>query len=238
MTAPAPRRARSPPSCARPRRASRARTRAGSALDAHGLALAGRRLCARRGLAGPEPGRGDAPRAGRLARPWRGLCARPRARRRALRPATAAGLATAPPARPGLYRALALAGAGYLAWLGVGALRARGATADVSAPAARGLGGAARDGFTMALLNPKIAVFFLALFSQFVTPGAGAADTAILWATATVIDGAWYSLVAVGLTGSAALGWLRARGALIDRATGLMLLALAAWTVLEVLARG
>lgn len=149
---------------------------------------------------------------------------------------TAAGLAAVLAAHPGLYRAVALAGAAYLAWLGLGALRAGGA-GDAGAQATRaGLGGAMRDGFVMALLNPKIAVFFLALFSQFVHPDSGALDTAILWATATVIDGAWYSFVAVGLTGPAALRGLRARAGLLNRATGVLLLVLAAWTLTQVAA--
>lgn len=152
---------------------------------------------------------------------------------------TAAGLAAVLVARPGLYRALALAGACYLAWLGVGALRRRGgAPATAAGATPGGIAAAARDGFAMALLNPKIAAFFLALFSQFVTPGTGATDAAILWATATVIDGAWYALVAVALTGSGAVARLRARGVLIDRASGVLLLGLAAWTAAQAVAVG
>jgi len=144
---------------------------------------------------------------------------------------TVLGLAALMAAAPGLYRALAIAGALYLLWLGVGALRSAGSSATEDAGATRAdFAGAARDGFAMALLNPKIAVFFLALFSQFVEPGAGWADTAVLWATATVIDGAWYCLVAVGLTGARAERLRRRRG-WIERVTGVVLVALGAWAL-------
>ncbi|MDZ7809027.1 MAG: hypothetical protein U5L11_01365 [Arhodomonas sp.] len=54
------------------------------------------------------------------------------------------------------------------------ALRARGGTlAGAGRQAVGGVGAAARDGFLIAFLNPKIAVFFVALFSQFVRPGWG-----------------------------------------------------------------
>lgn len=64
-------------------------------------------------------------------------------------------------------------GAGYLVWLGIGALRAagRGPVAEVAAPAPTHhvLLRAAVTG----LLNPKVALFFLAFLPQFVTPARG-----------------------------------------------------------------
>ena len=144
---------------------------------------------------------------------------------------TAAGLAAVLVAHPGLYRLLAVAGALYLAWLAWGILRQPGAHTPSAGPGGAGIGAAMRDGFLMALLNPKIAVFFLALFSQFVSPDSDAFDMAVLWATATAIDGAWYSLVAVGLTGSRWLDGLRSHGAVVERVTGVLLLGLAAWTL-------
>jgi threonine/homoserine/homoserine lactone efflux protein len=150
--------------------------------------------------------------------------------------ATAAGLAAVLVAQPALYRVLAAAGALYLAWLGLGALRATGAAFEAMEPATGGLTGAARDGFAMALLNPKIAVFFLALFSQFVTPDAGAREMALLTLIAFGIDGAWYMAVAIGLTGERVLGRLRGQAWRIERATGIVLLGLAAWTLFRLAA--
>lgn len=150
---------------------------------------------------------------------------------------TVAGLAAVMLARPALYRALALAGALYLLWLGMEALRARGAVARATpGVTATGLGAAARDGLVIALLNPKIAAFFLALFSQFVTPGAGVRDGAILWLTAMAIDGAWYTLVALVLSRPGRIERLRRRRAWIERLTGIVLLAVGGWTLAHALA--
>jgi len=85
---------------------------------------------------------------------------------------------------------------------------------------------AARDGFAVAFLNPKLAVFMLALFSQFVDADAGLTTGAILVATATLIDGSWYSLVTLLLSQPRFLSGLQRRALLIDRIFGALLAAL------------
>lgn len=75
---------------------------------------------------------------------------------------------------PGLYMALKLAGAGYLAWLAWKTLRPGGVSAfapqDLPVDTTRRL-------FTMGLvtnlLNPKIAIMYMALIPQFVVPEHG-----------------------------------------------------------------
>jgi threonine/homoserine/homoserine lactone efflux protein len=73
---------------------------------------------------------------------------------------------------PGLFRAIQLAGAAYLLWLGFGAVRAAlrpgpaGAAAQPVPPRA-----ALRQGIITNLLNPKVGLFFLAFLPQFVDPG-------------------------------------------------------------------
>lgn len=68
---------------------------------------------------------------------------------------------------PGAFAIVKLAGAGYLAWLGVQALRASDATAG-QGPKSAGDAALVRDGFVVALLNPKTAMFFAAFLPQFV----------------------------------------------------------------------
>lgn len=65
-------------------------------------------------------------------------------------------------------------GAAYLIWLGVNALR-QGGGSFVSEPAALGQRALPifRQGVVVALLNPKVAVFFLAFLPQFVVAGSG-----------------------------------------------------------------
>jgi threonine/homoserine/homoserine lactone efflux protein len=128
---------------------------------------------------------------------------------------------------PAFFQVLTWAGAAYLAWLGIKALRAgRGGALDATA-----LTGsrhrAAREGVLVALGNPKLILFFIALLSQFVTPDTGLVAKALIVLTTMVIDGGWYVLVAVGLSHSRVLPWLQRRAHWINRVTGVLLLALA-----------
>ena len=52
-----------------------------------------------------------------------------------------------------------------------------------------------RNGFLIVFLNPKIAVFFLAIFSQFLNAASNLQSKFILVATATLVDGLWYILL-------------------------------------------
>ena len=55
----------------------------------------------------------------------------------------------------------------------------------------------AKDGFLIVFLNPKIMIFFLAVFSQFLTPEQSLFTQFTAATLASVIDGLWYALVAV-----------------------------------------
>jgi len=74
---------------------------------------------------------------------------------------------------PGMFAAVKIAGALYLVWLGVQLLR--GALRPVAAGEKQvALGAPLRQGFWSTVLNPKVAVFFLAALPQFVGTGEGA----------------------------------------------------------------
>ncbi|WNK21024.1 LysE family transporter [Halomonas piscis] len=128
---------------------------------------------------------------------------------------------------PLVFETITVVGAGYLAWLGIKALRAGRAAALDPDTAATTRRQAAREGVLVALANPKLILFFIALLSQFVHPEMSATARAIIVATAMVIDGAWYVLVAVALSQSRVLEWLRLRSHWINRATGVILIGLA-----------
>ena len=107
--------------------------------------------------------------------------------------AAAFGLAALLAVRPAAFIALQWAGAAWLAWLGLGLLRRswRGAPA----PAALGTPGPVqplwaefRGGLLTNVLNPKVALFFLAFLPQFV-PAAAPSKTA-----AFLLLGAWFAV--------------------------------------------
>jgi threonine/homoserine/homoserine lactone efflux protein len=88
----------------------------------------------------------------------------------------------------------------------------------------------------VALGNPKLILFFIALFSQFVTPEMSLAAKVIIVLTAVFIDGGWYVLVALGLSHSRVLPWLQSHAHWIHRITGILLLALALRVIMGPLA--
>ncbi len=92
---------------------------------------------------------------------------------------------------------------------------------------------AGREGAVISLLNPKIAIFFLALFSQFIVVDASISDHVIMVLTPTLVDGLWYSLVAVVLSQGPILAALQKRGQIVNRVTGTVLIMLALRVVIR-----
>ncbi|MCO4838096.1 MAG: LysE family translocator [Oceanospirillaceae bacterium] len=128
---------------------------------------------------------------------------------------------------PLMYQFLTYAGAAYLMWMGIKALRSNGAVPLNVVPMVAPIRQAAWDGLMVSLLNPKLAFFFTALFSQFVSVELRLVDKLIMTGTASIIDALWYILVAVALSHSKVLEKLQKRSALIDKISGVVLLGLA-----------
>lgn len=113
--------------------------------------------------------------------------------------AAAAGVAAAMTALPGILTAIRYAGAAYLAYLGVRALLAASRRGRPEAPEAEVRGHtwqSFRDGLLTNALNPKAAVFFVALLPQFLPDRPHPADTLALALIAVAITLAWFLLVA------------------------------------------
>ena len=77
------------------------------------------------------------------------------------------------------YTALRWAGAAYLIYLGIRSWRSGDADAEGGVEGV-GAGRALRDGIFVNVLNPKLAVFFLAYLPQFTNPAAGSLTTQLL----------------------------------------------------------
>ncbi|KHE16420.1 LysE family translocator [Aeromonas hydrophila] len=146
---------------------------------------------------------------------------------------TALGLAILITQTPLLFDIIRYGGAAFLAWLGVKALLAKPAKGEASEEVhqLRGRQGAF-EGFMVAFLNPQLAVFFIALFSQFVHADTGWREGGIMMLTAGGIDAVWYVLVALVLSRGPVLAWLKAKSFVIDKVSGLVLLGLALKVVL------
>lgn len=129
---------------------------------------------------------------------------------------------------PMLFKTISLLGALYLAWLGYNAIRSKGGIVDrLESGKQVSVASAAREGLFISLLSPKIALFFTALFSQFVAVGSEITDKAIIVTTPLIVDGLWYTLITFMLSSPRLLNTLKSRAKLIDQLSGVVLILLA-----------
>ncbi len=104
------------------------------------------------------------------------------------------------------FEVVKYAGAAYLIYLGIKALRAKGSVAATDALKFVPLWPIFRDGFVVALLNPKTAIFFTAFLPQFMSADMGGANGGValsqaLWLSAlfvliAAVTDATYALLA------------------------------------------
>ena len=88
------------------------------------------------------------------------------------------------------------------------------------------------EGFLIAFLNPKILAFLLAVFSQFVQPDFTFGERAMVAGIAMLIDGGWYILVALVISGTPLLVKLEENGRKVEMTMGCVLAGLAVWILL------
>lgn len=131
-----------------------------------------------------------------------------------------------------LFDAVRLAGAAYLVYLGVQAIRHRRELSTVlDVAGVRPSRHILREGFVVGVTNPKLIVFFTAVLPQFVEPTAGPVPVqllifgAVFVAIALVMDSCW------GLAAGTARTWLAGRPHRLERlggAGGLVIIGLGA----------
>ncbi|MCG9682142.1 LysE family translocator [Vibrio sp. Isolate23] len=148
---------------------------------------------------------------------------------------TLIGLAVVLQQSPLLFKAISYSGAAYLAYLGYNALRSKGGVAaKLESGEHTTAWQSAKEGFLISILSPKIALFFIALFSQFVAVGDSFAAKALIVLTPFAVDGLWYTLITFLLSSPRLLDKIRSRAQLIDRLSGAVLIFLAVRVVMTV----
>jgi threonine/homoserine/homoserine lactone efflux protein len=140
-------------------------------------------------------------------------------------------------ANPFAFTIVKFVGAGYLAWIGVKGLMSRprrglgdapaGAQAALSGPAEPSAGAAWTTGFLTNAFNPKVTLFFVAIFASVVDPATPRMVQAGygLWMSASTM--AWFAMVSLFLTREDVRSAFLKGGHWIDRAMGAVLLGLA-----------
>ena len=143
------------------------------------------------------------------------------------------GIAVLLTVMPSAFNALLLAGALYIAWIGIGVIRSGALLGMADAAPRRSLPATFRQAALTNLLNPKAYVFMLAVFPQFLRPEQGQ-----LWSQALAL-GLIIAATQAGVYGALALGADRARSWLlshrgaslaISRGIGGCLVLAALWT--------
>lgn len=138
---------------------------------------------------------------------------------------------------PTLFNALLLAGAVYIAWIGVSLLR--NATLAGALPKTRWAGSAwatFRQAVLTCLLNPKAYLFMFAVFPQFLRPERGGvwAQALVLGVIISLTQAAVYGAVAMAASGAGkGLGEKPRMQAFVVRAAGSLLILGALLTALE-----
>lgn len=148
---------------------------------------------------------------------------------------TAAGVAVIIVNTPMLFALIQYAGAAFLLYLGVKALMSKKPTPiteEKSSVTTQEINGW-RDGFLIAFLNPKLAIFFIALFSQFLSTDSGIEQKVIMTATVGSIDAIWYCLVTFLISRGNIINKLKENSYIVDKITGCFLVALAVRVVIN-----
>ncbi|MFO6423866.1 LysE family translocator [Motilimonas sp. KMU-193] len=133
---------------------------------------------------------------------------------------------------PLLFNLVKLAGALFLLYLGWQTWRSVKQSANPTAPTQNQAASepnafkAAKpwsDGFLMALFSPKIALFFIALFSQFINADSAIASQVIIFATVSGVDFVWYLVVACALSQTHVFNLFQQRQTFITASTAWIL---------------
>jgi threonine/homoserine/homoserine lactone efflux protein len=80
------------------------------------------------------------------------------------------------------------------------------------------------QGFLIAVINPKILIWFTAIYSQFISIEANLNFNIILISTASIIDATWYIIISIIITGPGVKNFLIDKKQLIQKSTGFILL--------------
>ena len=138
----------------------------------------------------------------------------------------AAGIATALTLHESTEMILKWGGIALLIWLGVNFLKAsRGKPYESSDEDGHGPSGRVgfTQGFAIAILNPKIMAWFLALYAPFIEANMSTETLFGMGLLGMTIDGTWYVTVATVLTRGDGVSKLRSKARRIDALMGVMM---------------
>lgn len=130
-----------------------------------------------------------------------------------------------------VFTVMKLAGAGYLIWLGIGAMRRGHSPRDeaLSSTTPTSIRRLIRDGFVVGATNPKSTLFFLAVLPQFVVPDQGNVTLQLVGLGVVFLLLATVNDVVYGVAAGSVRHWLLGssrRGDAVGGVSGLLMIGL------------
>ncbi len=129
-----------------------------------------------------------------------------------------------------LFNIIKFSGATYLIWLAFKSFQSRKSNEDKSEKAVEieiSSPSAAKQGFIVNVLNPKVTIFFVALFASTVSPQTPLWMQVIYGAWLSLYTMIWFIFVAWAFSRKRVLSWYQTHGYLIDWGMGIVLLIIA-----------
>ena len=127
---------------------------------------------------------------------------------------------------PDVFTLMQIIGGLFLLYLGIGMIRSEATVIVQSEGKREGF----FEGFFIAFLNPKIAVFMLAVLSSVLDPSMSSDTKWIIAGMGMTIDTVWYVIVALLLSKSTILAKIERNQRSLNVATGVLMIGLAIWT--------
>lgn len=127
---------------------------------------------------------------------------------------------------PDVFTLMQIIGGLFLLYLGIGMIRSEETVIVQSEGKREGF----FEGFFIAFLNPKIAVFMLAVLSSVLDPSMSNDTKWIIAGMGMTIDTVWYVIVALLLSKSTILAKIEQNQRSLNVATGVLMIGLAIWT--------
>ena len=127
---------------------------------------------------------------------------------------------------PDVFILMQIIGGLFLLYLGIGMIRSEAKVIVQSEGKREGF----FEGFFIAFLNPKIAVFMLAVLSSVLDPSMSSETKWIIAGMGMTIDTVWYVIVALLLSKSTILTKIEQNQRGLNVATGVLMIGLAIWT--------
>ena len=141
------------------------------------------------------------------------------------------GLVTIMVEMPALFTILQVVGILFLLYLGYGIFNSEASKLEYEGGNREGF----VEGFFIAFLNPKIAVFMLAVLSSVLEPGMSSDTKWVIAILGMSIDTIWYVLVALLLSNSNILTEIENNQIFMNRITGVLMIGLAFWSIAKLL---